>query len=120
MTTVAAPRLFKMEEGTPEYSPRGSSIHQYIDANSNASIAAGTARFKDSDIPFTLWYDELTICHEVEKSFEIIVGDAVHSMKAGDMIWLPAGTSLRYKSEGISVCFFAVSPGDYEAKKPQA
>lgn len=117
MTQKIEPRLFPKDPAPPAYGPGGSAVSQLIDGRTGASMAAGTACFQDSEIPFTLWYDELLFCHEVEDRFEIVVGEAVHSMHTGDMIWLPAGTSLIYRSKGSTVCFFAVSPGDYEEKK---
>lgn len=112
------PKLYRRKPAPLDYSPRGSAISQRVDARTGASIAAGTICFRDSEIPFTLWYDELLFCHQVEDRFEIVLGETVHSMAAGDMIWLPAGTSLIYRSIGGTVCFFAVSPGDYEDRQP--
>ena len=81
-------------------------------------MAAGTVWFRDCDIPFTLWYDEVWICHSVETSFSIEVDSTDHFMQPGDMIWLPKGTQLRYKSRGTTTGFFAVTPPDWEDLRP--
>lgn len=100
------------------FSPRGSSTNELMNDETGARIASGVVYFKDCDIPFTLWYDEVLICHAVEDSFEIQVGDVVHPMVAGDMIWLPAGTALHYRSKGTSTVFYAVTPSDWAKRRP--
>lgn len=102
------------------FSPRGSSTNELMNADTGARIASGIVYFKDCDISFTLWYDEVMICHAVEEKFEITVGDVDYQMEPGDMMWLPAGTSLAWRSKGTSTAFFAVTPSDWAKRKPQS
>lgn len=82
-------------------------------------MAAGTVWFRDCDIPFTLWYDEVWICHSIEESFSIEIAGQDHFMQPGDLIWLPKDTPLRYKSKGTTAGFFVVTPPNWEALRPQ-
>lgn len=102
------------------FSPRGASTNELMSDETGARIASGIVYFRDCEIPFTLWYDEVMICHAVEVEFEIKVGDAIYPMKPGDMMWIPAGTSLTWRSEGTSTAFFAVTPADWAKRKPQS
>jgi ethanolamine utilization protein EutQ len=112
---------YKLSDLKPApFSPRGASTNELMNDDTGARIASGIVYFKDCEIPFTLWYDEVMICHAVEVEFEIIVGDATYPMKPGDMMWLPAGTSLVWRSQGTSTAFFAVTPADWAKRKPQS
>lgn len=111
-------KFCRMSDLVHNWSPRGGSTHVQIDDKDGASMAAGTVWFRDCDIPFTLWYDEVWICHSVEESFSIEVGGKDHFMQPGDMIWLPKDTPLRYKSRGTTAGFFVVTPPNWEALRP--
>lgn len=102
------------------FSPGGASTNVLMDDETGARIASGIVHFKDCEIPFTLWYDEVMICHAVEDAFEIEVDGVVHSLQPGDMMWLPAGTPLIYRSRGLSTGFFAVTPADWAKRKPNS
>ncbi|MDQ2068203.1 AraC family ligand binding domain-containing protein [Xinfangfangia sp. CPCC 101601] len=102
------------------WSPRGGSTHVQIDDKDGATMAAGTVYFKDCDIPFTLWYDEVWICHSVEGSCSIEVDGKDNFLNPGDMIWLPKDTPLRYKSVGTTCGFFVVTPPNWAELKPKA
>ncbi|MGX7874654.1 hypothetical protein ACVDG5_019475 [Mesorhizobium sp. ORM6] len=110
---------YRLSDLTPApFSPRGASTNELMNADTGARIASGIVYFRDCEIPFTLWYDEVMICHAVEEGFEIAVGDATYPMKPGDMMWIPAGTSLVWRSKGTSTAFFAVTPADWAKRKP--
>ncbi|MDQ7249774.1 hypothetical protein [Dongia sedimenti] len=110
--------VFKFSDIKPNYTPRGSSTHEQVHSRNGASIAGGVVFFKDAEIPFTLWYDELMICFSIEESFAIVVDGQAHALTPGDMIWLPAGTSLIYRSKGTATAFFAVTPADWADRRP--
>lgn len=113
--------LYKLSDLEPApFSPRGASTNTLMDDETGARIASGVVYFKDCDFPFTLWYDEVIICHALEDTFEIEVDDVSYSLKAGDMMWLPANTPLRYRSKGLSTAFFCVTPADWAKRKPLA
>lgn len=113
--------LFRLADLHPApFSPRGASTNELINDGSGASMAAGVVHFRDCAIPFTLWYDEVMICHTVERGFQIELDGVVHSMVAGDMMWIPSGTSLVWRSDGTTTCHFVVSPPDWAKHKPQS
>lgn len=101
------------------FSPRGASPNEHFNDLDGASMSGGIVYFKDAELPFTLWYDEILFCHAVEESFEIVVGEARHELGPGDTIWLPSGTSLIYRSKGIATVFFAVTPAGWARTPPQ-
>jgi ethanolamine utilization protein EutQ (cupin superfamily) len=119
-TLDAKYRVFKFADIKPNWTPRGSSTHEQVCARNGAKLAGGVVFFKDAEIPFTIWYDELLICHAVEESFHIVVDNRAHEMTPGDMIWLPARTALIYRSKGTATAFFAVTPADWADKRPTA
>jgi ethanolamine utilization protein EutQ (cupin superfamily) len=110
--------VFRFSDIKPSFTPRGSSTHEQVGARNGTSIAGGVVFFKDAEIPFTLWYDELLICHAVEESFHIVVDNQPRQLAPGDMIWLPAGTSLIYRSKGTATAFWAVTPPDWADRRP--
>lgn len=113
--------FYKIADLVPvPFSPRGSSTNELMNADTGARIASGIVYFKDCEIPFTLWYDEVMICHAVEEEFEIIVDGTSYPMEPGDMMWIPAGTTLAWRSKGTSTAFFAVTPADWAKRKPQS
>jgi ethanolamine utilization protein EutQ len=121
MSTTEKPALYKMSELQKKpFTPRGSSTNELMNDETGARIASGVVYFKDSEIPFTLWYDEVLICHAIEESFEIVVEGVSYPMMPGDMMWLPAGTSLIYRSKGTATAFYAVTPADWAKRRPQA
>ncbi|WP_225029828.1 cupin domain-containing protein [Xinfangfangia pollutisoli] len=111
-------KLCRMADLQKAWSPRGGSTHVQIDDKDDASMAAGTVWFRDCDIPFTLWYDEVWICHSVEHRFSIEIDGQDHVMQPGDMMWLPKGTALRYKSTGTTGGFFVVTPPNWADLRP--
>lgn len=112
---------YKLSDLKPApFSPRGASTNELMNDETGARIASGIVYFRDCEIPFTLWYDEVMICHAVEQTFEIIVDDVPYLMTPGDMMWIPAGTSLVWRSKGTSTAFFAVTPADWAKRKPQS
>jgi ethanolamine utilization protein EutQ (cupin superfamily) len=115
---MTGPKLFRVAEIKREFTPRGSSTHVFVDDKDKASMAAGVVYFKDSNIDFKLWYDEVMFCLSVEEKFEIVVDGVENDMKPGDMMWLPAGTSLIWRSKGTSAAIFAVTPPDWAARRP--
>jgi len=112
------PKIFRISEIEKNFTPRGTSTHVFVDDKDNASMAAGVVYFKDSDVDFKLWYDEVMFCLSVEESFSIVVDGVENFMSPGDMMWLPAGTSLIWRSKGTAAAIFAVTPADWAARRP--
>ncbi|WP_395020554.1 hypothetical protein [Dongia sp.] len=115
---MIGPRHFSISEIVRKWSPRGSSTHSLINDKDGTSMSAGFVFFKDTDIPFTLWYDEVICCIATEERFSIVVGDQESVFEPGDMMWLPAKTSLTYRSRGMTTALWVVTPPDWEAHRP--
>lgn len=75
-------------------------------------LGAGFVQMSGAEIPWTIKYDE--VIHVLKGSFTIRTGDEELKAKAGDCIWLPAGTELTYVSES-ALLFYAIQPADWAA-----
>ena len=101
-----------------QFSARGSSVHELVNSEDGASLAAGLVYFKDAHIDFTLWYDEALFCVSREESFSVLVEGEEHFLDPGDMLWLPSGSSLVYRSRGTAAAIWAVTPPDWAKRRP--
>jgi ethanolamine utilization protein EutQ (cupin superfamily) len=115
-----AARVFRIGDVSPSFNVRGASTHELMNHATPASMAAGVVYFRDSEIPFTQWYDEVMICFAVEEAFAIVIDGVENRLNPGDMMWLPAGTSLIYRSRGTSTAYFVVTPADWSERRPAA
>lgn len=120
MSNPAEIKVLKFAEIVPKFSPRGSSLHQHFGDKEGASMASGFAIFKDCEIPWKLWYDEMLLCFSADGRFDIVIDNVVHQMVSGDMVWLPAGTDLIYRSAGTTHAVWAVTPPDWDKRQPKA
>jgi ethanolamine utilization protein EutQ len=111
-------KLFKYADLDIRYSERGSFLSEYVDRRDSEHFASGVASFRDADIPFRIWYDEVISCLSTENGLDIVVDGAVHRLGAGDVLWIPKDTDLVYRSVGTSVFFYAVSPADWKERRP--
>jgi len=109
---------FKYGDLDLTYSERGSFLSEYVDKRDSEHFAAGVASFRDADIPFRIWYDEVISCLSTENGLEIVIDGTSHLLSAGDAIWIPKDTDLVYRSVGTSVFFYAVSPADWKDRRP--
>jgi len=110
--------LFKFDDLDLRYSERGSFLSEYVDGRDSEHFAAGVASFRDADIPFRIWYDEVISCLSTENGLDIVIDGTVHTLVAGDVLWIPKDTDLVYRSVGTSVFFYAVSPADWKERRP--
>lgn len=119
-TNTLGTTLYKLADlKAKPFSPRGASANELFNDVSGASISGGVVYFRDAEIPFTLWYDEILFCHSSEGSFEVVEGGQTHRLEPGDTIWLPAGAEVIYRSEGLATVFFAISPADWASNPPK-
>lgn len=119
---TAAPAQLSQVKSTapikPNYVPYGISNHELIGVETGARIAAGIVYFKDKDFPYVMHYDEVLICKSVKGRFEIVVEGKAQRMVPGDMVYLPEGSHVRYRSVGEAVMYFAVTPADWLKRVP--
>ena len=100
----------KFELLTADFGEYGISSHELYATEPSAKISGGVAMFRDVAHEWTVWYDEILFCHSVENFFEIIIDGTSQRMVPGDSVYLPAQTSLIYKSTGTSVLFYTATP----------
>ncbi|MDQ2067951.1 hypothetical protein Q9295_16375 [Xinfangfangia sp. CPCC 101601] len=118
-TPTLSPSLYKLADlDAKPFSPRGCSPNELFNDLTGASMSGGVVYFRDSELPFTVWYDEILFCHACEDLFEVVVGDVTHRLEPGDTIWLPAGTELIYRSKGLATAFFAITPAGWASNPP--
>lgn len=69
-------------------------IADMIGTADNSSMAAGYMAWENAFFPWTLNYDEVSVVLEGE--LHICHQDKVHIVKAGDMIFIPKGSSIQF------------------------
>lgn len=115
---VARPQVHRFNNFRPKYGKEGIASLEQFGVATGATLASGVVFFEDTETPWTQWYDEVLICFSVNGTYEIEIEGVVQRLSPGDMIWLPAGTSLIHRVVGEAVAFYAVTPADYAAHAP--
>ncbi|WP_352956355.1 hypothetical protein [Mesorhizobium sp. M1322] len=95
------------------FNDRGTSVHEYINEQDHPAFSCGITSFRDSDFDWTLWYDEMLICIDPGGLLEVSADGNAYSLAKGDCIWLPNGTSARYRSIGLALVYWVISPADW-------
>ncbi|APG86477.1 ethanolamine utilization protein EutQ (plasmid) [Sinorhizobium americanum CCGM7] len=76
-------------------------------------MGAYLARFDGRSVPWTVRYDEVIVC--IEGDFHLRVGERLHALRPGDVIWIPKNTELVY--DGVeSLVFIAIAPVDWRIR----
>lgn len=91
--------------------PGKGEVARAIGGDLSNSMAAGVARFDRCSISWTVLYDE--IVYVIDGVFRLNMPDGIIEGNAGDVIWIPEGTELKYEGEGASI-FYAVYPGNWK------
>jgi ethanolamine utilization protein EutQ len=112
-------QMFPLAAVSPPSPGTRSTVAQYIDAANGSIFAGGLVIFDNCNFDWTVWYDELLFCHRVEGSFSVAVAAQRYDLGAGDSLWLPAGTELRYQCDGRSWLFFCVAPANWRELRPK-
>lgn len=99
-----------------EFSHRGgppghAEVARAVSGELSSTMAAGVARFDACSIAWTVLYDE--VVYVIDGIFRLITDGKVIEGQAGDIIWIPKGTELRYEGEQASI-FYAVYPGNWK------
>lgn len=74
-------------------------------------IMAGIMEMDESSFPWTLEYDEVD--YIIEGVLEIRINDAVIRGEAGDIIFIPKGSSISFVSPGKSRFLYVTYPADW-------
>lgn len=110
--------LFSRDALRPVMSPRGTFLAEYVNEQAGTQLAGGMTAFEDSELTMTLWYDELLVVLEVERSFAVETADDRFSLRPGDVLWLPRDLRLTYRSAGRTLAFYAVTPAGWRMGLP--
>ncbi len=118
MTAAPRPKVFKRSEMQliPAVTPTGStSIARVINPSNSRHMGGGIEYLEDVTIDWTVTYDEILFI--VEGPLTIAFDDATHVCEAGDIVWLPEGTHLKYIAKGRAAYFYAVYPVDWATRQ---
>jgi ethanolamine utilization protein EutQ (cupin superfamily) len=118
MTAAPRPKVFKRSEMQliPAVTPTGStSIARVINPSNSRHMGGGIEYLDDVTIDWTVTYDEILFI--VEGPLTIAFDDATHVCEAGDIVWLPEGTHLKYIAKGRAAYFYAVYPVDWATRQ---
>lgn len=91
--------------------PGKAEVGRAISTDVSSSMGAGLARFDNCSIAWTVLYDE--VVYVVDGVFRLVTPDGVLEGQAGDVIWIPEGTELKYEGEQATI-FYAVYPGNWK------
>ncbi len=91
--------------------PGHSEVARAVGGELSSTMAAGVARFDACSIAWTVLYDE--VVYVIDGVFRLVTGGEVLEGHAGDIIWIPKGTELKYEGEQASI-FYAVYPGNWK------
>lgn len=75
------------------------------------NLGAGFMTFENSELPWTLTYDEMD--YVVEGEFTIKTGGKLYTMKAGDVFYIPKDTSVVFGSPNFCKVFYVVYPANW-------
>lgn len=118
MSEGSPAKVFKRAEMTmiPAVTPSGTtSIARVINASVSRHMGGGIEVLENVTIDWTVSYDEILFV--VEGPLIVALEDGEHDCEAGDIVWLPAGTKLRYIARGRAVYFYALYPVDWAARQ---
>lgn len=118
MTDGPSPQVFKRAEMTmiAAVTPSGStSIARVINASISRHMGGGIEVLENVTIDWTVTYDEILFI--VEGPLTVAFQDGEHRCDAGDIVWLPAGTKLRYIAKTRAAYFYALYPVDWAARQ---
>ncbi|KZK98046.1 MULTISPECIES: cupin domain-containing protein [unclassified Pseudovibrio] len=86
-------------------------VGRAISPDLSPSMAAGFAEFDGCEVEWTVLYDE--IVYVIEGEFRLGTKDGELTAQAGDVMWIPEGTSLVYRGTKARI-FYTVHPGNWK------
>lgn len=115
---MAKPTVFRRTEMEfiPAVTPTGTtSIARVVNGSNSEHMGGGIECLENVTIDWTVTYDEILFVLEGPLTIEF--DDGRHVCEAGDIVWLPNGTHLRYIAEGRATFFYALHPVDWAARQ---
>ena len=101
-------KLFRKDEAQFTPGPNRIAAHGLINAGFSRNLGAGTGVFEQCRVEWTPDYDEVLFI--IDGELHLRVGVKTFVAKAGDVIWIPAGTAVVYEAKVHTPFFYAVSP----------
>lgn len=114
----SGPRIFKRSEMTlaPAVTATGAtSIARVVNASFSRHIGGGVEYLENVAIDWTVTYDGILFIFEGRLTLEF--NDGAHECTAGDIVWLPEGTHLKYIARERAGYFYALYPADWAARQ---
>lgn len=100
----------------PANAPGGETrIARVINTGISQHMGGGIEVMEKVSITWTVTYDEILFIHE--GSINIVLENETFECTVGDIVWLPAGTSLTYDCPGRCAYFYALYPVDWAARQ---
>jgi ethanolamine utilization protein EutQ len=115
---MSEPRIFHRAEMTLKsaVTPSGTTaIARVVDASISKHMGGGIEYLEDVTIDWTVTYDEILFILEGPLTVEFV--DGRHDCHTGDIVWLPAGTHLKYIAKQRASYFYALYPVDWAARQ---
>jgi len=91
--------------------PGNAQVGRAVSTDISSSMGAGIAHFDQCSISWTVLYDE--VVYVVSGVFRLATKSGAIEANAGDVIWIPNGTELKYEGEEATI-FYAVYPGNWK------
>ena len=91
--------------------PGSAAVARAVSTDMSSTLGAGVARFDACSIAWTVLYDE--VVYVVDGVFRLVTPEGVLEGRAGDILWIPEGTELKYEGEAATI-FYAVYPGNWK------
>ncbi|WP_286238051.1 cupin domain-containing protein [Neptuniibacter halophilus] len=91
--------------------PGHAEVGRAVSTDISSTMGAGIARFDQCSIAWTVLYDE--VVYVVEGCFRLVTADETFAAEAGDILWIPEGTELKYEGDSATI-FYAVYPGNWK------
>ncbi len=93
-------------------------IARVINADISEHMGGGIEIMEKVSITWTVTYDE--ILYIFEGRLNVILADEHFECTRGDIVWLPAGTTLTYDAPDRCAFFYTLYPVDWAARQGSA
>ncbi|MEP7240314.1 MAG: cupin domain-containing protein [Devosia sp.] len=91
------------------------SISRVITGAFSENMGGGIEYLENTTIDWTVTYDEILFIFEGQLTVEFESGS--HVCEAGDIVWLPKGTHLKYIAREKAGYFYVLYPVDWAARQ---
>jgi ethanolamine utilization protein EutQ len=115
---MSGPRVFRRDDMVLKeaVTPTGTtSIARVINSSISRHMGAGVEYLENVTIDWTVTYDEILFV--IEGPLTVEFEGRQHVCRAGDMVWLPEGTHLKYIATTRAGYFYVLYPVDWAARQ---